>query len=58
MPEWKMHNLENDRKVTPWKMIENIGNAHPGKCQKNHTLENDRKSLLENARIENAQPGK
>ena len=53
-----MDNLENDRKVTPWKMIENIGNAHPGKCQKNHTLENDRKSLLENARIENAQPGK
>ena len=43
MPEWKMHNLENDRKVTPWKMIENIGNAHSGKCQKNHTLENDRK---------------
>ena len=43
MPEWKMNNLESDRKVTPWKMTENIGNAHPGKCQKNHTLENGRK---------------
>ena len=21
MPEWKLHPLENDRKITPWKMI-------------------------------------
>ena len=29
MHERKMHNLENDRKITPWKMKENIGNTHP-----------------------------
>ena len=23
IPEWKMHNLENDRKCTPWKLTEN-----------------------------------
>ena len=41
MPEWKLHTLENDRKITPRKMIENaqlefarMENAHPGKCQK------------------------
>ena len=24
MKEWKMHNMENDRKCTPWKMTENV----------------------------------
>ena len=40
IPEWKLHALENDRKITPWKMTENaqsefarMENAHPGKCQ-------------------------
>ena len=37
MTEWKMHTLENDRKITSWKMeekspLENdrMENAHPG----------------------------
>ena len=40
MPEWKLHTLENDRKITPQKMTENeqlefarMENAHPGKYQ-------------------------
>ena len=50
MPEQKMHTLENARKYTYWKKEENIQlenarieNAQPGKWQKSHTLENDRK---------------
>ena len=38
MTEWKMHALENGRKITPWKMTENtppendrMENAHHGK---------------------------
>ena len=49
MKEWKMHDMENDRKCTPRKMIEKshlengrMENAHLEK-DKNHTLENDRK---------------
>ena len=40
MPEWKLHALENDRKITPQKITEIsiLENArmeivHPGKCQ-------------------------
>ena len=40
MPEWKLHALENDRKITPRKITENwqlefarMENARPGKCQ-------------------------
>ena len=40
MPEWKLHNPENDRKITPQKITEksNLENArreiaHPGKYQ-------------------------
>ena len=29
MPEQKMHNLENGRKATPLKMIENEYNVYP-----------------------------
>ena len=50
MTEWKMHTLENDRKITPWKMTENttlendrMENAHPEKWQKIHNLENNKK---------------
>ena len=57
MPEWKLHTLENDIKITPCKMTGklNLENArmkiaHPGKCttwkmpeQKLHALQNDRK---------------
>ena len=65
LTEWRMHTLENGRKITPWKKTENaslenerVENAHPGKWQNNHTLEFDRNTALENARMENAQPGK
>ena len=44
--------MENVRKITPWKMEENsslennrVENAHPGKWQKNHTLEKARKIM-------------
>ena len=50
LTEWKMHTLENGRKITPWKKTENASlenermeNAHPGNWQNNHTLEFDRK---------------
>ena len=40
MKEWKMHDMENDRKCTPWKMIEK---SHPenGRMENAHP-ENDR----------------
>ena len=50
MIEWKIYTMEKGRKTTPWKMqeksqLENdrMENAHNGKLQKNHTLENARK---------------
>ena len=50
MTEWKLHTMENSRKSTYWKMTEitqlenaRMENAHPGKLQKSHTPENDRK---------------
>ena len=65
MTEWKMHTMENDRIVTPWKMEENssienarMENTHLGKWQKNHTLENARNSSLQNDKMENAHLGK
>ena len=40
IPEWKLHTLENDRKITRWKMTENaqlefarMENAQPVECQ-------------------------
>ena len=40
MPDWKLHTLENDRKIMPKKMTEIarlefaiMENAHPGQCQ-------------------------
>ena len=68
--------MENDGKNTYWKMEENtplendrMENAHHGKWQKTHTLENDRKCctgkctpwklhILEFDRLEFAYPGK
>ena len=40
MTEWKMHTMENDRKITHWKMTENthLENAQPGKWQKIHEI--------------------
>ena len=26
MTEWKMHNMENNRKLTPWRLLEKV---HP-----------------------------
>ena len=52
MLEWKMHNLENDRKVTSWNMIENL---------QMYTQENVRKitpwKIVEKALLENALTG-
>ena len=60
-----MHNIENDRKCAPRKMIEN---SHPEKDKReNAQMENDRKithwkkielAHLENERMENARHGK
>ena len=45
MPEWKLHALENDRKITSQKMMENwqlefvrLENTHPGKYQNGHCM--------------------
>ena len=54
MTEWKMHTLENDRKITHWKMTEK---THRGIWKttewKMHTMENGRKithwKMIENA---------
>ena len=50
MTEWKMHNMENGRKYTYWKMAENthldndrMENAQHRKWHKIHRLENGRK---------------
>ena len=50
IPEWKLHNLEKDRKCTPWKITEKsclenyrMENAHLGTEKISHP-ENDRKS--------------
>merc|ERR1711954_548832 len=48
LPQWKMNNLDNTI----------MENAQPGKLQKMHTLENNRKPPLENARMEIVYPGK
>ena len=50
-----MHDMENDRKCTPWKMIEK---SHPqnGRMENAHP-ENDRK-ITPQKMTENAHPGK
>ena len=54
MKEWKIHDMENDRKYAPWKMIEK---SHP----KNDRVENDRKithwKMTEKAHAQNEKMG-
>ena len=52
MPEWKIHNLENDRKFTPWKMTENLHMY----SQQNVRIITPCK-MLEKAQVENTLPG-
>ena len=59
MTEWKMHTMENDRKITHWKMTENthLENAQPGKCTPWKMTE-WKMDTLENVTMENAHPEK
>ena len=65
MKEWKMHNMENDRKCTPRKMIEKshpengrMENAHPDNDRKITSRKMRENAHPENERMENAQHGK
>ena len=68
MPEWKMHNLENDRKVPSWNMIEKSQMFTKENVRKITTWKKVTKAVLEmhylqiaqpeNAGIENAHNGK
>ena len=60
-----MHNMENDRICTPWKMTEKtysendrVENAHPENYRKISILEITEKASPENERMENARHGK
>ena len=62
MTEWKMHNMENDRKCTPRKMTEKsqpendrMENAHLENGRKFTYWKMTEKAHLENVRMENAQ---
>ena len=61
MKEWKMQNIENDRKCAPWKMIEKshpenerMENTHPENDRKITPLKMTEKVHPENERMENA----
>ena len=65
MKEWNLHDMENDRKCTPWKMIEKsqlendrMENAQPENDRKIPPRKMTEKARPENERMENARHGK
>ena len=64
MKEWKMHDMEHEKKCTPWEMIEKshlendrMEKAHPDNDRKITHLKMTETAHPENERIENAKHG-
>ena len=56
MKEWKMHDMENDRKCTHWKMTEN--HTQKMKEWKMHNIENERMENAQHEKVDVSHTGK